>query len=102
MEEDNNINNTNTPYNHKEQCKLWYIKNKEKHLANMKEKIDCNICKCKIVQNQIRRHEKSAKHIKNVELSKNLPKPDLENFDVYKRKAIEYDKLREMLKELKD
>ena len=91
-----------TQLDNKERCKKWYSKNKEKHLAYMKDKVDCDICKCKIVTNQIKRHEKTAKHIKNKDLLNEMPKQDIENFEIYKKKAIEYDKLREMFKNLEE
>ena len=39
----------------------WYAKNKEKHLKNMSEKIDCDICGKSVVKAKIKRHQRSKK-----------------------------------------
>ncbi len=59
-------------FNKKEYNKLWYEKNKEKHLKNMREKVECEICKCQINKSQVAVHKNTNKHLKNkIEYDKN-------------------------------
>jgi len=55
----------------KEQIKKYrkkhYQKNKEKILKKRKEKIKCESCNCMIIKHSIREHERTKKHINNIQ-----------------------------------
>ncbi len=46
----------------KEYNKIWYEKNKEKHLEKMREKMICELCNVEITRSKYSVHEKSLKH----------------------------------------
>ncbi len=56
----------NNPDKVQQATKRFYAKNKEKIKLEMKKKTYCNICKCDIRNDVIRRHEKTTKHLDNV------------------------------------
>ncbi len=44
-----------------------YKENKEEYLAYLREKITCNKCNCEISRSQINAHNKTKKHLGNLE-----------------------------------
>lgn len=47
-------------------AKEKYLKNKEKILENIRQKINCEICNCEINKGELSRHKKSKKHLNNL------------------------------------
>ena len=38
---------------------------REKHKARMRERVDCDICKCEVIKYKMVRHKKTKRHISN-------------------------------------
>lgn len=62
----------NIAYNHKNKEKLAeyykkrYAENKEKIAEKNKQKVECEVCNCKIRYDSVSRHNQSKKHLKNL------------------------------------
>jgi hypothetical protein len=64
-----------------EYFKKWYIKNRDKHLQNMKKKVMCETCSKNISKYYINKHQKSARHLK---LKSNAESNTENNYDQLK------------------
>jgi hypothetical protein len=40
---------------------------KQKHLSNMKTKVQCDVCNCMVSKGNLSAHKKSQKHIRNIQ-----------------------------------
>lgn len=56
----------NPLYNNKQANSLYHKQNKIKHEAERKAKIHCSICKYDIVERELQRHNRSARHQANL------------------------------------
>ena len=61
----------------KETMKQYYKNNREKIKQNVSNKVHCDACNCEHNKGNILAHNKSKKHIKNLELKNNESKSDL-------------------------
>lgn len=52
------VKETNAEY-----CRRYYKQNKEKHLAYVKERIECPMCKKQIARHDIQRHGRTKRHL---------------------------------------
>jgi len=52
-----------------EQMKIWRERHREKQNERRREKILCEICDCYVCRGNIRTHERTKKHIANLEMS---------------------------------
>lgn len=51
---------------------------KQKHLSNMKAKVQCDVCKCMVSKGNLSAHKKSQKHLRNIQNnSDNISKEEL-------------------------
>lgn len=49
--------------------KEYYKNNKEKIKENSKIRIKCDICNCEVIKQQLRRHQRSKRHLNNLNMS---------------------------------
>jgi transcription elongation factor Elf1 len=90
--------NNNYSYN-----KLYYLKNRDKILVNLKQKIDCHICGKQYLKSCQNNHNKSKHHLQFMQCElcgiyfKNIEKHNHEYFD---ETHIKFLKQRKMLDKL--
>ncbi len=73
-------------FDKKEYNKIYYEKNKEKHLNYLTEKIECEICNVSVSRTNLSSHKKSNKHIKNQQKIENEKEAEI------KKNTIEHAK----------
>jgi hypothetical protein len=75
------------PSNNKDYQTKYYQMNRDKLLLNTKELVHCSVCNCDTKKSYITRHNKTVRHLKNIEGEDKVPYK-YEKIDGMSRKFI--------------
>ncbi len=88
--------------NTKEYYEKWYQEHGEAHKAYLREVIKCEVCDKEISRNTLSGHNKSKKHLKNVELAKKQQNIEINNLKEELKNKIKTEFINKQNKLIKD